>query len=70
MSDQLVQVTQRRGTIDRVPGGQTPVVEMRLAPGQYVVSMELEPHVLYYSDRKTVDWSWTAYIVTPLGGRA
>lgn len=67
MSDQLVQITMRTGDIERVPRGETPVVELHLGEGQYVAAFELKPHVLIYSERKTVDWSWTAYVVTPLG---
>lgn len=66
MADQLVQISKREGTIERVPFGETPVIEFRLARGQYVASVELKPHVLFHSERKTQDWNWTAYVVTPL----
>jgi hypothetical protein len=65
-SDVLVQVSQRCGEIPRVPNGQTPVVELYLAPGQYITAFDLKPHTLIFSERKTTDWSWMAYIVTPL----
>lgn len=69
MADQLVQITRREGYIDRVPRGETPVIEIHLAPGQYVVSASLKSldDVTGSPERKTVDWKWTAYVVTPLG---
>lgn len=66
MPDKLVQISKRTGTIMRVPHGETPVLELHLAEGQYVTSVELRKNELFYSERKTVDWSWTAYVVTPL----
>lgn len=67
MDDRIyTQVSKKAGRIDRVRDGQTPVVDLLLQPGQYIVSFELEPVVLFHSERKTVDWTWEAIIVTPL----
>ena len=63
----LVQVTKRQGTIERVQRGVTPVLELDLDEHQYIASVALEQVVQYLSDRKTVDWKWIAYVVTPLG---
>jgi hypothetical protein len=68
MPDQLVQLSKRTGGIDGVPQAETPIVELHVVPGQYIAGVELKPHVLVHSKRKTVDWSWTAYVVTPPGG--
>lgn len=68
---QLTQVAKREGRIARVPRGETPVVELSLAPNQSVVSIDLDKVDPYSSsslERKTVDWRWTAYIATNLGG--
>jgi hypothetical protein len=64
----LVQIEKRRGHVARVkPEHAPPVVELNLRPGQYVVSIELTED-WSYGDRKTTDWSWTAYVATQLGG--
>lgn len=70
MADQLVQITKREGRIDRVPRGETPVIETRLAPGQYIAGVELKSleYVVNQPERKTIDWEWTAYVVTPCVG--
>jgi hypothetical protein len=67
--DQLVQIARREGRIERVPRGEVPVIELRLAPGQYVANVELASleYVVNQPERKTIDWTWTAYIATPLG---
>lgn len=65
---ELVQITLRNGWIDRVPRGQTPVIELALEPGQYVAGVELHERMFDSLERKTVDWRWAAYVVTPLGG--
>lgn len=70
MPDQLVQISKREGRIARVKRGETPVIELYLAPGQYVTSVELEridPYGRRAMERKTVDWRWSAFVVTPLG---
>lgn len=70
MADQLVQISKRTGEISRVPRGETPTIETHLAAGQYVANVTLEPIDPYSNrniDRKTVDWRWTAFVVTPLG---
>lgn len=67
MNDELVQISKRSGRIDRVPSSDTPFIEIYLAPGQYVSNVALEPIEMFHSSRKTRDWRWTAYIVTPLG---
>lgn len=66
-TDQLVQISQRSGSIARVPRDEIPTIELHLAPGQYVANVALERRVLFHSERKTDDWTWTAYVVTPLG---
>lgn len=62
----LVQITKREGRIERVPDGRTPVLELSLGDRAYVAAAEIKPIMLFNSERKTVDWTWTAYIVTPL----
>jgi hypothetical protein len=63
----LTQISRRRGRIERVQRGYTPIVELELQTGQYVANVELEELGRYdRPDRKTVDWRWTAYIVPPL----
>jgi hypothetical protein len=64
----LVQVTRRRGRVDRVPAGQMPVVELYLEPNQTVVSIEFSDGNGATRDRKTVDWHWQAYIATRAAG--
>jgi hypothetical protein len=61
----LVQIVCKKGQIRRVPQGETPVVELHLEDNQTVVSFELEKEIPY-SQRKTVDWSWKAMILTRL----
>lgn len=67
MPDQLVQISMRQGRIDRVPRGRTPVIELHLNDRQYVAGVELQSSYFDDPDRKTVDWRWTAFVVTPLG---
>jgi hypothetical protein len=62
----LTQVTKQRGTVERVPRGEEPVVELHLEPEQYIVGFELHEAAWVGVERKTVDWVWTAYVVTPL----
>lgn len=63
----LTQITKRTGVITRVkPEDGPPVIELDLERGQYVVGVELTQDYSY-RDRKTVDWSWRAFVVTPLG---
>lgn len=64
---QLVQITKRSGRIDRVKYGITPLIELHLEPGQYVSNTELWQSPYPAQHRKTIDWYWTAYVVTPLG---
>jgi hypothetical protein len=63
----LTQIVKQTGTVDRVPRGETPVVELHLNPGQYIAGFELQM-IRPYDDheRKTKDWRWAAYVVTPL----
>lgn len=63
----LHQITKLKGQIDRVTPDWVPTLELHLDPNQRVVSVEMEPITLVYSERKTVDWKWTAYIDTDLG---
>jgi hypothetical protein len=67
MSDQLVHIAQRKGTIKRVQLDETPIIELYLAVGQYVVGVTLEKQWDYSAERKTADWDWAAFVVTPLG---
>ena len=64
----LTQIEKRSGRIDRVPPGVTPVLELNLEPGEHIAGVELRQVVLFHSERKTTDWTWTAYVVTPLPG--
>lgn len=62
----LVQITRHHGSISRVkPGHGPPVIELHLGPNERVVSIELTEDWTY-GDRKTSDWSWTAYVETRL----
>lgn len=56
----LVQVTKR---------GQTPIIELEIEPHEYVVNVELRESMFDDTDRKTIDWKWTAFVATPLGTR-
>jgi hypothetical protein len=62
----LVQIVKQTGEISRVPRGVTPVIELFLEPHQYVANVELNERMFDHPDRKTVDWHWTAFVVTPL----
>jgi hypothetical protein len=66
MTAVFTQISQRSGTVSRVPRGQTPVVELYLEEGQYIAGFELSADRHPRPDRKTVDWHWTAAVVTPL----
>lgn len=65
---QLVQISKRSGEIPRVARGKTPIVELNLEPGEYIASVSLKESVLFTSERKTIDWRWTAYVVHPCKG--
>ena len=61
-STEFVQVTKRQGKIKRVPPAEgPPVVELLLEPNESIISIELTED-WWYGERKTRDWSWTAYI--------
>lgn len=62
----FTQVSRVEGRIERVRPGETPIVELRLWQGQYIAGFELEREFDTSRTRKTYDWRWTAYIVTPL----
>lgn len=62
----LVQVTERHGSVPRVPRGLTPLVELHLDDNQEIVAFKCEPHTMIYSDRKTEDWYWRAWVATRL----
>lgn len=69
MAERLAQVVKRSGRIERVPKGTTPVIELRLVDDQYVTGVALEqldPFGAAAMERKTADWEWTVYVVTPL----
>ena len=65
--DELVQVSKRTGRINRVKNGETPVIELFLADNESIVGVELKDWGHLWPERKTVDWTWTAYIATRLG---
>jgi hypothetical protein len=58
----FVQISERRGAIDRVRRGTTPVVELELEPNQRVVSIDLRKTTYDDPERKTVDWRYLAYV--------
>jgi hypothetical protein len=63
----LVQITERRGSVDRVPLGERPkVVELKLEDHQTVVGFEWRRVIFGNRSRKTEDWMWVAYIATRL----
>lgn len=61
----LIQVCERTGEVLRVKEGETPVVEMHLEDYQSIVGFELRPR-WQVASRKTVDWDWSAYVLTAL----
>lgn len=61
---QRVTVTQREGRLNRVPPTSTPKVELALHDNQQIVGFEMSKVMDYTAERKTDDWTWTAYIVT------
>jgi hypothetical protein len=66
----LVQITRRKGCIERVRPGVTPIIELDLEPHQRVVSVELSEYLFGGRERKTTDWYWTAFVATYLGEEA
>lgn len=62
----LVQIARVTGRIDRVPRGDTPVVELDLEDHQRVVSVELKALLFDDPGRKTVDWKYVVYVETRL----
>lgn len=65
----FTQINKHEGTIERVPRGETPVIETTLEGDQYVTDVVLEevgPFELARMDRKTVDWKFSYFVVTPL----
>lgn len=66
---ELVQITERKGSVPRVPRGQKPMVELHLEQHEQIVGFELHDGERYFEhpERKTVDWTWTATIATRLG---
>jgi hypothetical protein len=62
----LIQIAKVDGRIDRVPRGETPVVELQLERHQRVISMDLRYLLPINMERKTLDWRWTAYVETRL----
>lgn len=63
---ELVQISQRRITFDRVPLGEEPVVELHLEPGQRVIACDLRSHAGMVG-RTTEDWTARVQIETRLG---
>jgi hypothetical protein len=62
----FTQIAKQEGRIDRVPRGETPVIELTTEGDQYITDVRLEQIDPYSFDRKTVDWRYTYYVVTPL----
>lgn len=62
----LVQIAVREGEIKRVPRGSTPVIEIELEPGQQIVAFDVDHRDYAFVERKTVDWTWTAWVATRL----
>lgn len=66
----FTQISKHTGTIYRAARGEVPVIETNLEEGQYVTGVSLEEIDSYWSsrvpERKTVDWRYTFYVVTPL----
>lgn len=63
----LHQISKRTGSINRVPIGQTPVVELHLEPHERLVSLDLRESMFVSPERVTTDWYWTAIIDSDLG---
>lgn len=63
MSQVLVQLSERSGTVKRVKPGEDPVVELHLSPNQRVVSLRFR-EALGMGERKTRDWLWWAIVET------
>lgn len=61
-----LQIDRREGKIERIPQGQTPIIELSLEDHQRVISVELVPVRDWSDRRKTVDWQWSAYIESDL----
>jgi hypothetical protein len=57
-----VRITKRTGTIKRVKSNARPVLELELADNERVVSVTLDPIPDWSGERKTTDWTWTAYV--------
>ena len=64
---QLVQITERRLSCDRVPRGESPVYEIHLEINEEIIRVE-RGYALDLSYRKTVDHSLRVYVATWLGG--
>lgn len=62
----LHQVVRRTGRVKRVPPGEVPVIEVHLEEHQYVSNFVLTEDFDFSAQRKTSDWTWVAYIVSPL----
>lgn len=62
----LVQISKRKGSVDRVPAGQTPLVELELEDNQEIVRFELHESLMASRERKTTDYWWEAWVATRL----
>jgi hypothetical protein len=62
----LIQIARRTGEVKRVPPREAPVVELDLDDNQTIVGWECHPVTMFHSDRKTVDWYWSAWVATRL----
>lgn len=65
MAERLHQISKREGRIERVPNGQTPIIELMIEEGRRVVSVDLQP-VIHFGRtaeaRVTTDWRYTVYL--------
>lgn len=66
MTPSLVQISWRGARINRVPYGEMPVVELELDENQEIARFEIREINPFDTDRKTVDWFWSAWVATRL----
>lgn len=60
----VAKITVVRGSVDRVPQGMQPKLELDLDEGQTVLGIKWREHVLVHSERRTHDWYYEATLVT------
>lgn len=57
-----VQIAERKGRINRVKPGETPVIELHLEDNQRVICVEMKQVDPLNLTRKTNDFVWRAFI--------